>query len=502
MENKTGPEGRFFTAAGVVLAVLFTAMLSIPLCLLILFGQDKTVLDGEKQYEAPDFHLGEYVSSDFQRDFENWFSEKYPLRGNFVSMYRQLQFDTSDIGFDIATLFVPRTPKTDGRQDAGTVQPADPAPGKSEGEGAGDAMDTAQQPEQTSEPVNPYPYSTSNSLYAEINKRLYERDSSVPSAYKGTDQVIIGNGGYCYENGYINEFYGYSRKYRDCTEEYLQDRVEKLTYIQNQLKKRGIEMILVITPNKAEQYERFIPDWFKAQNTAPDDYVRPVTKLLELLKNSEVNYIHCASLYDEIGLDETFPLTGTHWNKLAAFEAVRAILDMYNDLSGDGVRTLTTNKITSSKRPSGFGNGETDIFDIAYSGLSTKSATRDSLYYWPEVEYTDPSNKTRMNVLVQGGSFCWDFKHYFQTYTVSRRFEQFYYNDWRGASGDDPLKKGYEKWEKILSKIDCVILECNEQMVCNMGGKAPAWGPNDKTVLDPGSNVYDSLYLYLKSAEE
>lgn len=484
------PKNRFASVVNWVICVLFTVLICLPMVLLITTGEDKTVLDGEKQYTAPSFAASDFVSSEFQSDFELWFSTKYPMRGNFVTAYRQLQFDTSNIGFDISMLFVPKTPAPAETEPAETDAPAV------------DAVDTLESTEETEvieEPTSPY--SDFNPLYTEMNRRLYEREAVESSGYKGTDQVIIGKSGYCYENGYINELLGYSSKYRDCPDSWIEDRVEKLTYIQDRLAEMGIAFTLIITPSKAADYARFIPEWYKAQNTEPENYVRPVTKLLEALSESTVNYINCQDVFDEAGLDETFPLTGTHWNKPAAYEATRALLHAYEEQQGVTVRNILAESIREQKQPSNFGNPETDIFGIAYSGLSTKKAIMDDYYYIPEIVEENEDGK-RISVLIQGGSFCWDFKYYMQGYKITRLFNQFYYNTWQGKATGDPRKAGDDAWAEALKGINYVIFETNEQYVCQMGTDSPSWGAADKQAVNTNSwDVYESLYNYLKSTE-
>lgn len=476
---------RFSHTVSLAVIVLFMAMLLTPLILLAATGQDKTVLDGEKQHEAPSFTLSGFVSAEFQGDFEAWFSTKYPLRGDFVAAYRQLQFDTSNIGFDITTLFVPKVPP---ETDAPETEPD-----QSDEQSTGD--------ETVMLDIPTSPYSDFNELYTEMNRRLHERTPIEQSGYKGTDQVVIGKSGYCYENGYINELYGYSQKYRNCTDEFLTERADKLSYIQTRLKEMGIAFTLIISPSKASEYEQYIPDWYKAQNSVPDGYVRPVTRLIPILEEKGVNFIDCASYYDEIGLDETFPLTGIHWNKPAAYEATKALLDAYEEQTGIAPVSINATGIVEQKDPTNFGNPEADIFNIAYSGVNTNKAIRDELYYYPEIESIN-EDSDKINVLMQGGSFTGDFQHYLQQYRITKQFKRFYYNSWQGVEDMDPFKVGDEAWSSILAAVDYVIFECNEQYVCMMGTNAPSWGSADRAPLpDNANDVYESLYNYLKSTE-
>lgn len=473
---------RFRKVCNAIVVVLFMAMLFMPLLLLFTTGEDKVVMEGEKQYTRPAFTVSEFATSEFQNAFESWFSTKYPMRSSFVSSYRQLQYDTSNIGFDISSVFlVSATTDEEALKAEGTEQAA--ADGEAVGAETG--------------------YSVENPMYADINKRLYERKAVESASYKGTEQVVVGKSGYLYENGYINEYYGYSQKYRDCSDEYLQERVEKLAYIQERLSKMGKAFALIITPSKAAEYERFIPEWYKAQNVPPEDYERPVERLIPLLDEAGITYLRCSDYYKEIGLDETFPLTGIHWNKIAAFEASRKMIDIYEELRGVTTRNITSRKIIQRSTISGFGSNDADIFGIAYSGVDSKDAIRDDLYYWPEIEIEDYEVEDTFSLFLQGGSFSWDLKYYYEKYGLINKLSQFDYNNWQGGSDTDPFRIGDEGWKQALMGVDYVILECNEQYVCMMGTNPPRWGAADKKPLETAEkDVYESLYNYLKSTEK
>lgn len=490
MENKND-KSRFYRIAGWVVSAVFTVLLLTPLVLLAAVGQDDVEMEQEKQYTCPSFSLSDFVSGDFQDNFEQWFSTKYPHRSDFVKAYRQLRYDVSDIGFDVSTLFIPK--QNDNEADAAETD--------IESETSVDTLENTESTETEAEAEKTTPYSSFNPLYAEINKRLYERTPIESSGYRGTDQVIIGKSGYCYENGYINEMYGYTKKYATCSDEWLEDRAEKLEYIQKRLNEMGIAFTLIFTPSKGSAYSEYIPDWYKAQNTSPEGYVRPVERLRPLLDEKGINYIYSADLFKDVGLDETFPITGIHWNKLAAVEATNALLENYEEQSGTTVRKLNITGIREQSEPSGFGNPENDIFSGVYSGVSTEDAIVDEYYYVPEVETAD-EDADRIKVLIHGGSFCWDFKYYFEEYKIVSRLKQFYYNTWQGAEKDDPFKSGEQRWSQILNNVDYVIFECNEQLVCQVGCNAPQWAAADRARADTKSNdVYTSLYNYLKSTE-
>lgn len=470
MENNRQPNGsgNFYKAVSLTVIVLFLALLLTPLALLIFTGEDKAVLEGEKQYEAPDFSAREFLSAEFQNKFELWFSTKYPLRSNFVAAYRQIEFDTSDIGFDISTVFIPK------------AKPAESVTYQTDNETA----------EAEAESVTS-PYRDFNELYAEINRRLYERKllPVEPAGYKGNDAVVIGKSGYCFERAYINDLYGYSEPYTTCTDEFLEDRAEKLEYIQKRLEEMGVAFYLIITPSKAAAYEEFIPDWYKAQNIAAADYVRPIERLLPKLDEHGIRYTFTPDYFAGIGLDETFPLTGIHWNKLAAAEACKLLLEKYTEQTGEEVRYISVDGVTEQQIPSGFGNPEDDIYNIAYSGVSTENSIKDEFYYIPQLSISNEECTNKINIFISGGSFCWDITHYMRTgdLKITKRFYQFFYQTWQGNADSDPLLEGglgRRNWKALLDDVDYVIFESNEQQAATMG-----------------EGIYDSLYEYLLKTE-
>ena len=80
---------------------------------------------------------------------------------------------------------------------------------------------------------------------------VMENDDDEPAGFRGTDQVIIGRNGWLFENSYINEFFGFSDRYQQVTDEQLRQRAEMLRDIQDELHNRGIAFTVLITPSKA-----------------------------------------------------------------------------------------------------------------------------------------------------------------------------------------------------------------------------------------------------------
>ena len=423
--------------------------MALPMLMFLIVGLTENVPKDEKG-ALPGFELSAFIDKKYQEDMENWFLGKNPFGSG----------KTANINAS-ATIPV-------------TVLESD--------------MDEEPTEETTEEIKEPEKVMVGN-----IEPRFpeYVREWEAlfdPDGYRGTEHVIIGKNGCLYENGYINEYYGLAPKYVNVTDAKLISRVEILKEIQDELESRGIAFCVAISPSKASAMADYIPDWYMEENKPlADDYVRPYTRFLKLLEENGVYHVDSTSLYKSLGMTNTFPKTGIHWNRLAAFETCVAIIAEYERQTGTEIKHLAADEIRFSKNPPA---SEQDIFGIVYSGKrkEREDAIIDEKYFWHDV-YT--SNKTKPSIphmTIQGGSFTGDFYHFFGNYGIAEGMTGFYYNN----GGNMKIN-----WRGEIRKTKFVLLEVNEQFVYNMGGVSPAWGQSDIAILDLGNNIIDSLWEYL-----
>ena len=317
-----------------------------------------------------------------------------------------------------------------------------------------------------------------------------KEDLQDPEGFRGDEWIIVGKNGCLYENGYINEYLGYAPKYVNVTDRELLYRVDVLKDIQDELEARGIAFCVAITPSKAAAMPDYIPDWYKEQNkTLSDNYVRPYVRFVKMLEEAGVYFVDSSSLYRSLGLTNSFPKTGIHWNRLAAYETSVAIIAEYERQTGKETKHIKMDGVLFGKTPQA---SEQDIFGIIYSGKrkEREEAIIDDRYYWPDAYTTNTSKPAIKHMLIQGGSFTGDFYHYFGGFGIVSDITPFYYNN--GGNVD-------VNWAYEIGRTSFVLLEVNEQFVYNMGGVSPAWGYNDIAILDLGANIIDSLWEYLKN---
>lgn len=469
-----------------ILLFFFALILCLPSVLFLIFGNRETPLESEKEVLLEDFTIERYFNNKLQSNFESWFSTHYPMRGNFVLFYRQLKYDIDNLKLFPSFSGSAPSSETQGAFDALLAESIETQDSNSESDGM------------IHKNVG---YFDENNPYAEINRRQAEDIPVEPTGFKGSDAVLIGKSGYLFESAYIDEYYGYSEPYVSVTDEGLSELVSRLTYIRDQLEKRGITFIFTLSSSKASQYNAFIPEWYKNTQYADEDYIRPYERLLDLLSESSLHYIDSSDLFKQVGLLATFPKTGIHWNHLASFEATRAIVDMYMEVSGKETKKLTLDGVIESKTPPAGGNSDQDIYNILYGTVDNSNAVTDEYYYSPDITVENEDAES-IGILLHGGSFSSDIAYYLQTYKISRPLRRFNYNNFMGSAKMSPYGElGMDAWDRLLEDIDLVIFEMTEQQI---RGEFPS----EDELLSSRGNVYmghnvtySSLYYYLKNNE-
>ena len=496
--------------------LLMVELLCLPLFMLIVDGPDETQMSNEAKTEVEAFSISGFLSGTFQSNFESWFSGHYPLRSDVVRSYKQGVYDVDNLAFlkgdketvedwEIDTsigsvetdeegnevIIIPMTPiETKPSNTQESIESGETESGKT----------TIPTETETQEDDYNYYFDLHTNPYAYINTLQAREKILEPTGTHGTNRVAVGKSGYLFEFAYMQEYLGFANTpYTTYSSSALQETVNKLTYIQDQLLKRGIGFVFVISSSKASQYADYIPDWYINANKANivSGYVRAYDALIPMLEKSTLNYVDSKQLFEEKGLLVTFPKTGIHWNKLAAFEATKQALLQLEAQTGIHVRHMEFDKIKAQTSPFGYGNHEQDIFGILYNELGDRTgAITDTYYFAPSIEI-DPATAdyANVNVLIQGGSFCHDIVSFIRGNVGQMR--QIYYNwssysDWidGSTSSSDNVLFDNENWEKLLADIDYVMFEATEQQLATI-----AWGAGGH------AQIYASLYNYLRAHE-
>ena len=496
MEKKPNNDALF---TKIFFIVVFFALLVLPISLMALIGPDNTALESEAATKIEEFSADSWFDGSFQSSFEAWFSNHYPMRSGIVKAYRQFKYDfesskpvINTIKFLNGKLFKKNDP----------VKPPKPV----------DTVPVIPVTDEHGETVIPETkrsqieiYLDPDNIYSDINFDQMEEEVYDVDGFKGNNAVYVGKNGYLFEAAYMDEYMGYTEPYISASKDIagMQKNIEELEYIQEELAKRGIVMLYVISSSKADQYADYIPDWYKDSHTAEEDYVRAIYTYRDMLKNSKINYLDSSEYYKEIGLLVTFPKNGIHWNALAAFESTAELLRMYENITGERITRLTATGVQYSKNPFNQGNGEQDVFNILYGAVQSNIKILDNWYYAPQVK-VDNEGAKKLNILIQGGSFTGSIIYNINAYQVGH-IDQIYYNGTMNGGAftgsHSPWTEGPEAWEYWLKDRDLLIFEATEQQIRGGHASGNDWAADAGNGFI-GHNVnYDSLYQYLKNHE-
>ncbi len=301
-----------------------------------------------------------------------------------------------------------------------------------------------------------------------------------------SEDIIVGKDGVLYQDGYINELFGFSPRYTNVTDESLRDRVDRLRFIQDQLRSRDIAFTVLITPSKAAQYVEYIPDWYLTEHTTPEGYVRPYSRFLRMLQDAGVEYVDSATVFKENGLTNSFPVEGIHWTELSSLPVAQELVNSYTSQTGDQTRQLRITGFTTASRPQ---SREHDLREILDMRRGVESISVDSGSYYPQVEQVDPSLPPIDSVWMLGGSFLREIENWYTTQQLAENTR---------VQLNDSEQYPKMAMDTLLCDVSHIIFEVKEQFVFNIGGPALDFGEADfQPVPDTMYNALTRLYVSL-----
>jgi len=155
-------------------------------------------------------------------------------------------------------------------------------------------------------------------------------------------QVIIGKSNYLFEQNYIDSYFG-----RDFIgEDAIADKVYKLKFISDQLKNKGIDLMVVITPGKGDFYPEYIPDKYYEGESNQRNY----TIYLEELKKKNIPTIDFNAYFKLQKSKSDYPLYtkgGIHWSHYAELLAGDSIISFVEKMKAYGVTELARTGVVS-----------------------------------------------------------------------------------------------------------------------------------------------------------
>lgn len=144
----------------------------------------------------------------------------------------------------------------------------------------------------------------------------------------GTDQVVVGNDGFYYFSGTLDDYLGKN----DLTDRDLKSIANNLSIIQNYVESHGSNFAFAIAPNKNTLYPSFMPYYYKQTQKQHN-----ADRLKLYLKEYGIHYIDMFDLFFNDD-DVNYLKEDSHWSNRGALKATNNILQY-----------LTKNKIEVEK---------------------------------------------------------------------------------------------------------------------------------------------------------
>jgi len=301
-------------------------------------------------------------------------------------------------------------------------------------------------------------YRLATRLLNEIKFRLFGKVDNI---------VRCKDGSVIFEN-YIEEYLGISKTHY-CTPEYLDKLASQIKRLSDLAKSNGKQLMILITPNKAEFIQEEIPDKYFWMVPEYPENQRGSRQLAARLKDEGVMYVDGATLLSSQEWSfPVFPETGIHWTREAGIQVLEAMTDCIEKDSGKTLKRISVSGRELQDTPRrGSMNNDDDLWQL----MNIISKKRTEYSYPVETEIV-PENCIQPEIFVQGGSFSWTIIELLYDHDIAKDLNFLYYDV--ALYGYDNTRNAISGfWDEAIKtsvqKSDLIILEVNEEAVYNMG---------------------------------
>jgi hypothetical protein len=284
-----------------------------------------------------------------------------------------------------------------------------------------------------------------NQIYYDLFNKSYMQDQT----------IIIGKNSQLYSDGSI---YNYCKLTPPMPLKHVEARVMELMEIQEGLHNRGVEFILLISPNKAGIYPEYIPDAFCE---SPKALSRDYESFIPLLEKHKINYVDGHTITLEAKNRESAPLFcqgGLHWNYLGAYHTSRRLTEMIGTLAQKPVGSLHIQTLNIDHKPTGSDKDLASLLNLAIPPYD---------YPAPHpVIITKQAFHQLGKAVVVGTSFNWILLDILNNARIFEGIDYYYYYkltlETFPIRTSNPVDLSKVNWEKDIFNSHILVLEINE----------------------------------------
>jgi hypothetical protein len=290
--------------------------------------------------------------------------------------------------------------------------------------------------------------------------------------------VIIGKDNYLYEENYIKAYYG-----EDFIGDHtIADRLKKIKSLQDTLKKRKIDLLLVYAPGKAGYFPEFIPEKYqdKRGQTNLETYVNQS-------KSLGINYINLNDYFIQKKAKSLYPLYpkyGIHWSTYGDFVVADTLSKYIEKIKGIDLPDLIIDSVVIED--SKFRDN-----DIAY-GMNLLFKFPPQKLGYPKYHFEE-ENKVKPKTLVVSDSYFWGMFGLGLADKIMAEPDFLYYGSELYQVNKPNQKREQIDMKRLIESQSMVIILCTDGNLPNFG-----W-----TFIDDATLVFENnIELINKSNRE
>ena len=234
---------------------------------------------------------------------------------------------------------------------------------------------------------------------------------NAPEIEVGKNQVLFGS-------GYIESYMGQNF----IGEDKIINKVNMLAYVQDELKKRNVDLIFVIAPGKPSVFPEYLPEKYDLRKKKRSNY----DAFAEQLEKQKINHIDFSNYFLKLKPKSKYPLftrCGVHWSGYASTIAADSLVKYMEKLSAIDLLNYHTEGGQETTVPR---STDADLGDLLNLTVDIPSHEM----YYPNIVFEKNSKKKKPNVLIIGDSFVWSWISFYNFFPnlFNEKSAFWYYN--------------------------------------------------------------------------
>ena len=269
--------------------------------------------------------------------------------------------------------------------------------------------------------------------------------------------VIIGKNDYLFEENYIKAYYGTDFIGKDS----IDQRMDRLKYVQDTLKKLNKNIILIFAAGKGSYYPEYIPDKFRVKKRMTNyDYH------LKLAKDFKINYIDFNDYFLKNKHKCKYPLYpqyGIHWSKYGMCLAADSIIRYIEKMRNIDMNNLYWKKVDIE-------NPKDEDYDIA-NGMNLIFKLKSFKMGYPQIKFENVKSKVKPNLLVVSDSYYWGMFNFGISNVFNKSHFWYYNKEVYPETFSKPLFTSDIDLKKEINDHDVIIIMSTQATMTDLG-----WG--------------------------